>query len=364
MTLSQQEGETIELGHETDSPRRTLGAKRNRRELLALFVLVVAVIAIAKGSSVFATTAAFTMTFILLGQSWNLISGLAGPLALGQAAFFGITDFFVLWLGTHGINQYIGVLVGVAASLILALIVGLATLRLPGFFFAIASLMVPLIVQAVILYFGFFQVQRPFHLEDNAADFYFTDPWTYVLIGGVLVIGVGALTTTIAGRKIGRYFVAIRENPRAAEAAGVPTFRYKVYAFLIASVVASLAGALYGQLTFVFDPLDAFDPSVSVQALVVSLVGGAGTIVGPVLGGIIIVPAAQFARTYLYQAPGLDQIGYAVLLLIIALWFPRGAYPTIARYLQDRRVRRVRKHSDAVVAPPGTGPDTAGELPR
>jgi branched-chain amino acid transport system permease protein len=246
----------------------------------------------------------------------------------------------VLQLGTMGVNQYVGIVVGIVGSLILALIVGLATLRLPSFFFAIASLMVPLIAQAVLLYFGFFDVERPFSANDSVGNFYFTDPSSYVLAGGVLVIIAAALTWLIAGRKMGRYFVAIRENTRAAEASGVPTYRYKLYAFLIASVFASVAGAMYGQLTFVFDPNDAFDPSVSVQALVVALVGGAGTVLGPVLGGLIIIPLAQLARTYLYQTPGLDQISYAVLLLIVALWFPRGAYPTIATAIRNRRTRR------------------------
>lgn len=340
MTLIQQKKRQPAVRDERRPAHRIPAVRRSRYELLAAVVLVLALAAFAKGSPDFATTAAFTMTFVLLGQSWNLISGLAGPLALGQAAFFGITDFVVLLLRSHGMNQFAGIGVGIAASLVLALIVGLATLRLPGFFFAIASLMVPLIVQAVILYFGFFQVERVFATEDDPADFYFSDPWAYVVIGGGLVIVAAALTMIIAGRRMGRYFVAIRENQRAAEASGVPTFRYKVYAFLIASVFASLAGALYGQLTFVFDPLDAFDPSVSVQALVVALVGGAGTVIGPVLGGVIIVPAAQFARTYLHQTPGLDQICYAVLLLVVALWFPRGAYPTIALYLRHRREKR------------------------
>lgn len=347
MTLIQHSEEHSALRDEPDVPVRVPVVKRSRRELVAVVVLVVVLVAVAKGSPTFATTAAFTMTFILLGQSWNLISGLAGPLALGQAAFFGISDFAVLELHTHGVNQYVGIVAGVAASLVLALIVGLATLRLPGFFFAIASLMVPLIVQAVILYFGFFQVERPFSVNSDPGNFFFTDPWSYVLIGGVLVVVAAALTTVISGRKIGRYFVAIRENQRAAEASGVPTYRYKLYAFLIASVFASIAGALYSQLTFVFDPLDAFDPTVSVQALVVTLVGGAGTVLGPVLGGTIIVPATQFARTYLHQLPGLDQIGYAVLLLVVALWFPRGAYPTISLYLRDRRARRAHRRAEA-----------------
>lgn len=325
---------------------RSPGVRRNRWELLAVLVLVVVMVIIGHNSITMVTTASFTMAFVLLGQSWNLVSGLAGPLALGQAAFFGISDFLTLWLNSaHHVNQYLGILAGIGASVVIAGIVGLATLRLPGFFFAIASLMVPLIIQAVILYFGFFQVERPFVTVSKPGQFLFTDSYPYVIIGGVLVFLVAVLTAVIAQRKIGRYFVAIRENSRAAEASGVPVFQYRLYAFLIASVIAAIAGALYGQLTFVFDPIDAFDPSVSIEALVVALVGGAGTVVGPVLGGMIVVPAAQLARTYLYQEAGLDQIGYAILLLIVALWFPSGAYPTIAAAVRRRR---------AASAPPST----------
>jgi branched-chain amino acid transport system permease protein len=324
---------------------RLPGVRRARIELLVVVVLVAVAIGVALAAPDLSTVAAFTMTFILLGQSWNVISGLAGPLALGQAAFFGITDFTVLVLRTHGVNQYLGILVGIAASVLLALVVGLATLRLPGFFFAIASLMVPLIIQVVLLYFGFFQVERPFSPEDVPGDFNFNDPFVYLVAAGVVVVVAAAATMVISGRRIGRYFVAIRENPRAAEASGVPTFRYKVYAFLIAAVLASVSGAFYSQLTFVFDPLDAFDPTVSVQALVVSLVGGAGTVVGPVLGGVIIIPVSQLARTYLFQLPGLDQIAYAVLLLVVALWFPRGAYPTVARALRRRAARRTAERA-------------------
>jgi branched-chain amino acid transport system permease protein len=334
---------------------RNVLARRNRWELLAVVVLVVVIVLVGHNTAALATTAAFTLVFTILGQSWNVISGLAGPLALGQAAFFGLSDFLTLWLNSaHHVNQYVGILLGILASVVIAGVVGLATLRLPSFFFAIASLMVPLVLQALVLYYGFFQVERPFSLTSRPGNFYFTGVYSYVLIGAVLVVAAAVFTAVLAQRRIGRYFVAIRENTRAAEASGVPTFRYKIYAFLIASVLAAIAGALYGQLTFVFDPLDAFDPSVSIEALVVVLVGGAGTVVGPVLGAMIVVPAAQLARTYLHQAAGLDQIGYAVLLLIVAMWFPSGAYPTVAFHV--RRALQRRRQSDGVPIPDPAAP--------
>src|SRR4051794_31680080 len=112
---------------------------RNRREVVAVVVLLVGLLLYGQVSSIAITTAAFTVTFILLGQSFNIISGMAGPLAVGQSAFFGLTAFSTLWLANKGVNQYLEILVGVVASVVLAAIVGLVTLRLAGFFFAIAA---------------------------------------------------------------------------------------------------------------------------------------------------------------------------------------------------------------------------------
>lgn len=324
--------------------RLSLGSSRSVRiETVVVGVVAVASIWIATGSKVAATIIAFMMVWTLMGQSWNIVSGMAGPLALGQAAFFGTTDLLSLLLHTQdGLNTYLAILIGLAASAAVAIIVAVATLRLPSFFFAIASLMVPLILQAVVEYKGYYQVLRPTFENNTPSQFWWDGPFAYVVTGGLMVFAVALLTAVISRRKMGRFFVAIRENERAAEASGVPTVRYKLYAFVIAAVVAGLAGALYAQLTFVFDPTDAFDPSVSVQALVVALVGGAGTVLGPVVGGLIVVPADQLAHIYLHQAPGLDQIGYAALLLVVALWFPRGAYPTIASFVSSRRSRTLR----------------------
>ncbi len=324
------------LAPTTPSANRVL-----RLETVAVVVAVAISVWVATSSRVAATIVAFMMVWVLMGQSWNIVSGLAGPLALGQAAFFGLTDLLSLQLHAGlKLNTYVAILLGLLASALLAALIAVATLRLPAFFFAIASLMVPLILEAVVEYLGYYQVLRPTYETSHPGQFWWSGPLPYAFIGGGLVIAVTGLTGFIMRRRIGRYFVAIRENQRAAEATGIATTRYKLYAFVIAAVVAGMAGALYAQLTFVFDPTDAFDPSISVQALVIALVGGAGTVLGPLVGGLIVVPADQLAHIYLHQAPGLDQIGYALLLLIVALWFPSGAYPSIADGVRSWRARR------------------------
>ncbi len=298
-----------------------------------------------------ATTGAFLVLWALMAQGWNLISGYGGPLALGQAAYFGLADFLtLLLLHKYGLSQYVGALIGVVTALVVAFVVGAITLKKPAFFFAITSLLVPLILQAIVIYLGYYQVQRAFLPEPSVAMFWFPGPLPYLVVGAVLVMICGFATSCMKRRRMGRFLVANRENMRAAESAGVPTFRYKMIAYLIAAAIAAVAGVLYAQLTYIFDPLDAFDPAVSVQPLLLTLVGGVGTVLGPVLGALIVVPAQQFLRIYVHQAPGLDLLTYAILLLVVSLWMPRGAYPSI-RDLVVQLTRRAPR--SAAAAHPG-----------
>jgi ABC-type branched-subunit amino acid transport system ATPase component/ABC-type branched-subunit amino acid transport system permease subunit len=307
-----------------------VGFLARHAEALVIALVVVGTILYGTTGDFAASTGAYLMLWVLMAQGWNLISGFGGPLALGQAAYFGLADFLtLLLLQNYGLSQYVGALVGVTVALIVAFIVGGIALQKPGFFFAITSLLVPLILQSIIIYLGYYQIQRKFLPEPSLAMFWFPDPFPYLVTGGLLVLIVGFGTSTMRLRRMGRFLVANRENGRAAESTGVPTFRYKMAAYLLAAAIAAVAGVLYAQVTYVFDPLDAFDPQVSVQPLLLTLVGGIGTVLGPVLGGVIVVPAQQIVRTYLQQAPGLDWVAYALLLLAVSLWMPRGVYPMV-----------------------------------
>jgi len=321
--------ETVLRRAESRGRQMTGGTMRHSKAEAGVVALIVIVcVLFAQAGSLPQTIVAFTLVWLLMGQSWNIISGMTGPLALGQAAFFGTSDFLSIWLHTNiGMNTWLAILLGLLASAALAAVLG------------VASLMVPLILESLAEYGGFYSVLRPSYPSATFAQFWWPTPNAYVIIGAIAVLLVAVFTAWLANRRTGRFFLAIRENQRAAEATGVPTFRYKVYAFVISAVIAGFAGVLYGQLTYVFDPTSVFDPSISIQALVIALVGGAGTILGPAIGAIIIVPATELALTYLSQAPGLNGIAYAILLFAVAMWFPRGVYPTIAAKVSEARKR-------------------------
>ncbi|MEP9382953.1 branched-chain amino acid ABC transporter permease [Nocardioides sp. KR10-350] len=276
-----------------------------------------------------AHTAALTAVWCLMAMGWNIISGFAGPLSLGQGAFFGLTAFSSTVLFDRlNLSPIFGIMIGVAASVVLAAAVGLITLRLSGLYFALATLTVPLILGVLTKYFGYYEISRPY-VGESLRYLQFDSSLNYYLIAAILVAIGLALTAYLAGTRTGRYFVAIRENTRAAEASGVPTARYKLYAFLIGAAFSAIAGGLYSQLAFVFNPDDVYTPLVSVQALLIVLIGGPGTVLGPLIGALIVIPGGELMTQHFSQLPGLNNLAYAAVLLVVALFSHGGLYPLL-----------------------------------
>jgi len=302
-----------------------------------------------------ASIMALTAVWALMASGWNIISGYAGPLSLGQGAFFGLTAFTVsVMFAEFNWSPYFGILAGVIASLVLAALIAVTTLRLSGLYFGLATLTIPLILGTLTRYFGYHEIPRPY-VGVSLAYFQFNGSLPYYIAAAILVACALFFTAYLSNTRMGRYFVSIRENERAAEASGVPTFRYKFYAFMIGAVFSALAGGIYSQLAFVFSPDDVYSPLISVQALLICLIGGPGTVLGPVIGAVIVIPGGELANTYFSQLPGLNNLAYAALLLIVAFLSRRGLYPFLAD-LFFAGMRRLRRDQRAA----GDGATTAG----
>lgn len=313
----------------------------------------------AMGSESDAHTAALAAVWCLMAMGWNIISGYAGPLSLGQGAFFGLTAFFTTMLfARFNLSPFVGILVGVVVSVLVALGIGLLTLRLSGLYFALATLTIPLIIGVLTKYFGFYEIARPY-VGQSVAYLQFDSSVAYYIIAAVLVVLGLFFTAYLSGTRTGRYFVAIRENPRAAEASGVPTSRYKLIAFLIGAAFSGLAGGLYSQLAFVFNPDDVYSPLVSVQALLIVLIGGPGTVLGPVMGAAIVIPGGELLAQHFSQLPGLNHLAYAAVLFVVALFSKGGLYPPLEG-LVVRLLRRRRRPDAGSGAGAGPGPGRSG----
>ena len=283
--------------------------------------------------------AALLAFWAALGMSWNLIGGYAGQLSLGHAAFVGLGGYVTLVLQQQfGIVPWIGLLASTLAAALAALFVGV-TLRLSGIYFALATLAYPLILQILFTYWGYQEAlipARPTHpflymqWRDNR--------WYAALFATVLLLCW--LATVYLERSRWRYFLtAVREDEAAAAAVGINAWLVKLWAFVISGAIAGLLGVVYAQMLFVVTPETLFGIGVSVQPIMVSLIGGIGYAVGPLLGAVIIVPISQVLDAKFGSISGASQLVYGLVLIIVVLLIPRGLIDRLRHFAPLSSVR-------------------------
>ena len=293
--------------------------------------------------------AALLAFWAALGMSWNLIGGYAGQLSLGHAAFVGLGGYVTLVLQQQfGIVPWIGLLASTLASALAALVVGV-TLRLSGIYFALATLAYPLILQVLFTYWGYQEALIPAHPAQPFLYMQWRDNrWYAVLFATILVLCW--LATVYLERSRWRYFLtAVREDEAAAAAVGINTWLVKLWAFMISGAIAGLLGVVYAQMLFVVTPETLFGIGVSVQAIIVNLVGGIGYAVGPLLGTVIIVPISQVLDAKFGSISGASQLVYGLVLIAVVLLIPRGLIDRL-RHFRPLFIRKARTPSDAARA--------------
>jgi len=316
----------------------------NLKKLIAsaLALVALAVFPVLSGNPYYIHLFETIMIYAILLFGLDIVVGYTGQVSLGHAGLFGVGAytagvlFFKLGMPFF-VTAPLAILITAGFGAILAL----PALRVSGPYLAMVTLAFGTILQILINEMDFLtngpmgvKIPKPSlgGRPMNEVEYY----W---LVAALLVVSLIVVHRVLKSH-LGRAFEALRDSPIASDCMGVSVYRYKVYAFVMSAVIAGFAGILYGQLTYVFDPTSVFDPSISIEALVIALVGGAGTILGPAIGAIIVVPATELTLTYLSQAPGLNNIAYAILLFAVAMWFPRGVYPTVAAKVSAVRQRR------------------------
>lgn len=304
-------------------------------ELAIVFLLLVVVLVLAALGGSAEAIAANMVVWALLAYSFNIIYGFVGAFALGQGLFFGLSGFATVYAYSEfHLSQYVGVVAGLAACGLIAVTVGIPTLRLKGFYFALVSLTLPLIADNIFDGLNMYEASSPQLSNDSVSNFYFTSQGPYIAIGCVCVAVVALASFTWLRCRIGYYWVSIRENPGAAAASGVPTLRYRVYGFLAAAIVAGIAGIMYTEMTGIFSPDDVFGIgsttfNPSVIALLVALVGGIGTISGPMVGAMVLAPLYSLVTEHWGADAGVNTLVYALALIAVGLWLPGGIWPKL-----------------------------------
>jgi branched-chain amino acid transport system permease protein len=265
----------------------------------------------------------FIAMYCVLAQGWNFIGGFAGRPAFGNVVFFGIGAYTAaLLLGQHEPYWLALVLAPVIAGLF-AFLLGLPVLRLRGHYFAIATLGVAEALGEVIQSKDVGATAGEISLAPPGIDFHISN---MLFFYGFLVVSLVTLlgTTWLTRSRFGYALVAIRENEQAAEALGIATYWYKVGAFVLSALPTAVAGCLFAYWQLSFDPIGeggAFDASISVAIVLMAFLGGAGTIIGPILGAIIIEYLDQYTSISFTAFHG-PLLG--ILIILVTIFLPQG----------------------------------------
>ena len=235
------------------------------------------------------------LLWAVLSLAWNILSGYSGYFSFGHAAFWGLGAYTVA-LGDDGSRpDAVGhhpVLRASSAPLAGALI-GYPTFRLRGHYFALAMLAYPLATLYVFQWLGYQELPLPMKREAPLLYMQFTDPRFYVVLAlGLLVLAL-LISLRVENSRFGMSLIAIKQNEPAAEAAGIDTWRWKMLALMLSGALAAVAGGLYAVVLLVVTPEAVFGMLVSAQALILALFGGVGSMWGPVIGAVVLVPLAE-----------------------------------------------------------------------
>lgn len=263
-------------------------------------------------------------------MAWNILGGYAGQFSFGHAAFFGIGAFTSTLLQIHvGVNPWIGMFLAGIAGLLLGLFIGSLSFRygLRGPYFALAMLALAEMLR--LLAVEWMAVKYPLGITiplkgDSFWSFQFTSKVPYYYISLLMMAMVLYLTREIEGRRMGSYFKAIRENENAAEVLGIDVFKYKLLAMAISSFLTAVGGTFYAQYYLTIEEESAFGVGISIEVLLGPIIGGAGTVLGPVLGAGILEILSEVTRNNLGAYSGVHLMVYGAILIFVIIFLPSG----------------------------------------
>jgi len=318
---------------------------------IAVFTLVYAV------GSAFVTNKYYQLMLTLvpiwavMGLSWNILSGYAGLVSFGHAAFFGLGAYTVTLLLVHlDLTPWIGIPIGMMVGAVAAAAIGLPTFRLRGHYFALSMLAYPLALLYVFEWLGYQEVALPMKRTDAGWYMQFSDYHVYIGVALVMLVVALLVSLAVERSRFGMALLAIKQNEPAAEAAGIDTLRWKMRAIVLSGALAALAGGLYAVVLLVVTPQTVFGMLTSAQALVVTLFGGVGTMWGPVIGASILIPLSETLQAHLGNViPGIQGVVYGLAIIFVILVAPEGVLWRVRDRLRRRDPATER---DAHPAPP------------
>jgi branched-chain amino acid transport system permease protein len=278
----------------------------------------------------------------LVAQGWNVLGGYGGQYSFGHAAFFGTGAYATAILqARYGVNAWLGFVMGIAAGALVGAVIGALSFRsgLKGSYFALVTLAFAEVLRIVasvapITGAGVGTLIK-LDLRPEAFQFQSRVPYYWIVLA---LVGLSlVLVRMIEGSRFGAYLVAVRENEDAARALGVDTIKVKLGAMTISAAISAAAGCFYAQYFLFIDAGIAYGPWVSIEALLAPIIGGIGTVLGPLLGALVVKALGEMAKLATGDAPGLDLVIYGGVLILVVAFAPRGIAGIFSGIFADLR---------------------------
>ncbi|WP_244247046.1 branched-chain amino acid ABC transporter permease [Nocardioides euryhalodurans] len=307
--------------------------------LLALVAVVLAFPSMAPDPFIL-SVGVVIMSYAVLATSWNFVGGFTGYISLGHAAYSGLGGYATGLLIIHtGINPWLALLAGGAVVALLAVPIGIASLRVRGASFVIVSIALVLILLLVFQSWGSFtggsnglRVPRPFDTSVLRPEQHERFFYLHAALLAVLLLAWWAIDRS----RFGMGLKAVREDEDKAQALGVPTFTYKLVAFVVSAFFTALAGGLYALWFGYLDPIFQFSILVGSYMVLMSLLGGIRSLFGPLLGAVIVGYAVEYFKNQ-YGDTQFHLVAMGLLLALVVLFMPDGIIPALGQLVQRFR---------------------------
>lgn len=280
--------------------------------------------------------------FAFLAQCWNLMSGFTGQFSFGHAAFFGIGAYTsTILLTKYGISPWIGMFVGFGISFLFGLFIGNLSFRykLRGVYFGLATLAFAEILRIIIENSSYFNstVGIFIPLDRRWTMFQFESRITYFYIILVVLLLFTWFIHYIVNSKFGYLLVSIRENEEAAQSLGVNVFKNKLLAVGLSAGFSAIGGTFYAQYILFIKPASLFSVNMSVEILLPAIIGGVGTVFGPIVGAFIVTFINEITKMLFSDLIGLNLILYGVILILVILYLPDGIVGRLKKLRRENK---------------------------
>lgn len=314
--------------------------------LFIIFLVLIPLVPFIANNSFIQHVLILILLFASMSQSWNIIGGYAGQVSFGHSVFFGIGAYGAgMAVVKYGMGPWPGVLIGAITASIIAVIISYPCFKLKGHYFAIATFAIVEIFNRLFMVWywvgGALGLDYPL-VEEGWKNFMWYETKKPYYYGALILFFITFnVVRWIEQNRFGYYLVAVREDQEAAESIGINSTMVKLMAMAISAFLAALCGAFFVQYNFRVDPPMVMSLSMSMTFVLITILGGAGTILGPLMGALVLIPLQEYSRAlWGGLGGGLDLIIFGILIVAVVVRQPRGIMGIISdikKYSQNNK---------------------------